>query len=124
MLAIYARAMPAKAAKIDNRMLEEVDEPLLAEVVAGAPVPEVVPLPEGAVALGLGLPDAAEAGGPKKVSPEGMGPGAADAEAPTPINPPKPWPGVAVVAMAAAWKAAKVLPVAGALMDPTIPALQ
>jgi len=64
-------------------------------------------------------------GEPKRVTPDVAGDTDADAEAPIPTKNPSPCPGFPEEALAAAWKAAKVLaPVIGALMPPTIPFTQ
>jgi len=95
-------------------------EPELAEEPAvGEPAEagEALLLAEAEAAPGVGAP--------KVATPDAMGPTGAEAEAPTPTKLPTFCPGLPEEDSAAFWKARKVLdPVAGALMAPTIPAIQ
>jgi len=80
--------------------------------------------PDAALPLAEAVAEAAPVGTPKLVTPDGMGPTGAEAEAPIPTKLPTSCPGVPVKDLAEDWKDAKVFPVAGALMAPTIPASQ
>lgn len=134
-----ARVIPAIAAmKREIKLAPMLDAPLVVVVGAAALVPapdevppdpeEVVdPLGDGAVAVGeedAPLEVAAPVGAPKILPSVGTGPIPADADAPIPTSPPTLCPEGPWTFRAAAWKFAKVLPVAGGLMAPTIPALQ
>jgi len=80
-----------------------------------------------APALALGAADVAEAaadgggavpvGIEKPVTPPEKGPAGAEADAPCPTRPPSPWPGLPGEDAAALWKAGKVSPEVGALIE-------
>jgi len=74
-----------------------------------------------AVAVALAAPGV---GAPKVVTPDGTGLTTAEAEAPKPTKLPTFCAGTPLKDLAAAWKFAKVFPVVGALIAPTIPAKQ
>lgn len=99
---------------------------LLVDVVAALAEPEAAVDPPEPVALPLARAVSAPGvGAPKVETPVGISPTGAEAEAPIPTKNPTPCPGVPVELTAALLKASKVLlPVAGALMAPTIPETQ
>jgi len=111
--------MPKKAARRTVIPLDALVERPAAELVVVGPPPVVVPLPlvpvapldEGAVPVGR----------PKPENEPVRGPGAAEAEAPSPTRKPTLCGGRPENFIAAALKLSKVFPVAGALMEPTMP---